>query len=223
MVEEPIKGAAVKTQDRLEETVGEAFHPRPALPGFMLAQKPRAHEWSEGERDKTRRKNRNDDCDGELPKNPAEQSRHKSERNKDGSQRQRHRQNGERNFAGAVQGRAINRFAVLRPPDHVFQKHDGVIDEKTDGESQRHQRQVVDRVIERPHDEERQQDGERQRHHRDERVARAPEKDEDDKHDENERDEERGLHVGDRMHNAERTVERRNEVDRARQFEAHLR
>ena len=40
---------------------------------------------------------------------------------------------------------------MLRAAYHVFQKHNGVIDKETNGQGQRHQREVVDGEIEHVH------------------------------------------------------------------------
>ena len=99
--------------------------------------------------------------------------------------------NGEGNFARAVEGGPVDRLPRFRPPNDVFQEDDRVIDQKADGESQRHQGEIVDRITEPPHRDERDEKRHRQRHHRNERVAGAAEENEDDKNDENESDHER--------------------------------
>ena len=56
------------------------------------------------------------------------------------------------------------------------------------------------------------------------RVSRgAAEEDEDHQDDEDERDHQRHLHVVDRIHDALRAIEGRDEVDRSGQLEAQLR
>ena len=80
------------------------------------------------------------------------------------------------------------------------------------------QREVVEAVAEHPHDDERQQQRQRQRDDRDERVGRAPEEHEDDDDDEHERDEQRLLHVFDRVHDRLRAVVDRDEPDGAWQL-----
>ena len=158
MIEKPIERTAVECPDWFEKTVGETFHPGLAMTRLMLAQEPRAHERRERERDQARRENRHDDRDRELTENSPEKSRHECEGNEHSRERERHGQNRERNFAGAIERRAVNGFAVFRPTDDVFQEDDRVVDEKADGECERHQREIVDGIIERPHDEKRQED-----------------------------------------------------------------
>ena len=117
----------------------------------MLAQKPRAHQRRESERDQARSENCHDDRDRELAENAPEQSRHEDERDEDGRERERHREDGEGNFARAVHGRLDKWIHRARAADDVFEKDDRVIDEEADGERQRHEGEVVDRVIQRPH------------------------------------------------------------------------
>ena len=85
---------------------------------------------------------------------------------------------------------------MLGPAHDVLQKDNGVIDQEPDGERERHQSQVVDRIIQRPHDQEGHQERKRQRHHRDEGVTRPAEENKDHQHHEDERDYQRVLHVG---------------------------
>src|SRR6266404_439866 len=109
-----------------------------------LGEKSRTHQGRQSQRNQTRSENSNDDRDGELSKNSAEQTGHENQWDKDRRQREGHRENGERDFTGAIERGAINRFSVLRTTNDVFQKYDRVIDEKSDRQGHRHQREVVD-------------------------------------------------------------------------------
>ena len=79
----------------------------------------------------------------------------------------------------------------------VFQEDDGVIHQKTDGQRQRHQREIVEAVAQKLHGDERQQQRQRQRHGRNQRVGGAAQENEDHHDDQHERDVERRLHVFD--------------------------
>jgi hypothetical protein len=65
---------------------------------------------------------------------------------------------GERHLPGAVQRRLHRLLAHLHVPDDVLQHHDGIVDDEADAERQRHQREVVEAVVEQVHDGERRHD-----------------------------------------------------------------
>ena len=75
-------------------------------------------------------------------------------------------------------------LAHLHVPDDVLQHDDRVVDDEADRERQRHQRQVVEAVAERPHHGERADDRERQRQAGDDRGREVPQEQEDDQDDE---------------------------------------
>ena len=97
-------------------------------------------------------------------------------------------------------------FAHLHVPDDVLQHHDRVVDDEADRERQRHQRQVVEAVAERPHHRERADDRERQREAGDDRRREVPQEQEDDQHDEDDRQHQRELDVVDRLADRHRAV-----------------
>ena len=61
---------------------------------------------------------------------------------------------------------SIARLARLHPAHGVFQKHDRVVDEESDGKRERQQREVVDAVMQAIHRQQRDQQRHRQRDHR---------------------------------------------------------
>ena len=84
--------------------------------------------------------NGDDDHCGEFVEQPAENAAHEEHGNEDGGERQRHGQNGEGDFAAAIERRHQSRLAHFHVAHDVFEHHDGVVDHKSDGERQRHQR-----------------------------------------------------------------------------------
>ena len=46
---------------------------------------------------------------------------------------------------------------MLGPTNYVLQKDNGIVDQESDGESERHQRQIIDREPEHAHHREREQ------------------------------------------------------------------
>ena len=93
---------------------------------------------------------------------------------------------------------AQRRLALLDVARDVFQHHDGVVDDEADRDRQRHQRQIVERVAERPH--QRAGAEQRQRHGdaRDDGRPEAAQEDEDHHHDQRDGQQQRELHVLDR-------------------------
>ena len=83
--------------------------------------------------------------------------------------------------------RRLDRFlAVLDVAHDVLEHDDGVVDDETDGERQRQQRDVVDRMAEQIHAGEGADDRDRQRDRRDQRGAEAAQEEvdhDDDQHD----------------------------------------
>jgi len=75
---------------------------------------------------------------------------------------------------------------LLSHPDvtlHVFDDHDGVVDDEADRENDGEQRQQVQREPEDLHQEDGADEGHRNRHHRHEHRPQRPEEEEDDHHD----------------------------------------
>src|SRR6202011_2848185 len=119
------------------------------------------------ERDQARCEDRDDNGHGKFAEDAAEQTGKKNQRNENGGERKRHRQNRERDFAGAIVGGFQDRLPVFGSPDDVFQEDNGVVDQEPDRERQRHEGEIVDRETEREHDRERDQDRQWQSHYRD--------------------------------------------------------
>ncbi len=157
--------------------------------------------------------NRDADRDGELVEQLADDAAHEQERDEHRGERERHRQNREADFGRAVDGRLHARFAHLEMAHDVLEHHDRVVDHEADGERERHQRQVVEAVVQQVHHRERADDRHRQRETRDDRRRPIPEEQEDDEHDQQERELERERHVVDRRLNGRRPVVQRGHFD----------
>ena len=147
-----------------------------------------------------------------------DQPGHHHQRQEDRRQRDGHREDGEADLPRAVERGLERPLAALHPPHRVLQEHDGVVDEEPDGQRQGHQRQIVEAVVEHPHDDERHEQGERQRDRRDQRVGRAAQEDEDDDDDQHEGDDERELDVVDAVHDRLRPVVDGRDPHRARKL-----
>ena len=97
----------------------------------------------------------------------ADDAAHEQYGNKDGNERQRHRQDGKADFAGALDRRLHGRIAGLHVTNDVFQHDDGVVDDEADRERKRHQREIVEAVAQQAHAGKGADDGDRQRQRRD--------------------------------------------------------
>ena len=93
---------------------------------------------------------------------------------------------------------ATRRLALLDVARDVFQHHDGVVDDEADRNRQRHQRQIVERVAERPHQRAGAEQRQRHRDARDDRRPDAAQEDKDHHHHQRDGQQQRELHVLDR-------------------------
>ena len=110
----------------------------------------------------------------------------------------------------------MRRLAHLHVPDDVLEHHDRVVDDEADRQRQRHQRQVVEAVVEHLHHRERADDRERQRQARDDRRRQVAQEQEDHQHDEDDRQHQRELHVVHRLADRHRAVAADRRADSAR-------
>ena len=114
---------------------------------LLVAQEQGAH----GRRERQRHEGRDDDGhrhgDREFAEQAADDAAHQQQRNEYGDQRDADGHDGEADLARALERRLQRRQTGLDVPVDVLQHHDGIIDHETDGDGQRHQRQVVQAVI----------------------------------------------------------------------------
>jgi hypothetical protein len=103
-------------------------------------------------------------------------------------------------------------------PDDVFQHDDGVVDDETDGERQRQQRDIIDRIAEHIHEGEGADDRHRQRQRRDERRRHRLQEHENDHHDQRDRQRQRELHVVNRLADRDGAVVEHARLDAWRQL-----
>ena len=104
----------------------------------------------------------------------------------------------------------------------VLEHHDGVVHYETDGERERHQRQVVEAIAQHPHHRAGTDQRERQRQRGDDGGPEIPEEQEDHHHDEADREHERELHVVDARLDRDGAVVDRYDADAGRQLRLEL-
>ena len=125
---------------------------KPAVSGFAVrAEKARCHHRRQRQRYHHRYEDRHPQRDREFAEQASDDAAHQQQRNQHGDQRDADRYDREADFSGALERGGKWLFALLDITRDVFQHHDGVVDHETDGDRQRHQRQIVEGVAERPH------------------------------------------------------------------------
>ena len=149
---------------------------------------------------------------------PADDPAHQQHRNEHGRQRQGHGENREADFACSVERRLHGPLSHLEVADDVLEHHDGVVYHKSHRQRERHQGEVVETVAHQVHDGERADDRKGQGEARNDRGGQILEEQENHEHDEAERDEQRDLHVVDRLVNRDGAVVERVHLDRRRQL-----
>ncbi len=189
-----IETALIGAKHRIER----AFAPliEAAMFGLMVGpQKARGHHRRQRQRHDHRDEDRHRQRDREFAEQAADDSAHQQQRDQHRDQRNRDRHDRETDFLGALEGGRHRLFAFLDIAGDVLQHHDGVVDHEAHGNGQRHQRQIVERIAERPH----QRAGAEQRQrHRDGRNHRGPEaaqEDEDHHHHQRDGQQQSELHV----------------------------
>ena len=116
-----------------------------------VAQQAGAHHRRERKRNRRRKQNRDRQRDGKFAKQPPGNVAHEQQRNQHGDQREGQRNDGETNLPRAFERCLHRRLTRLGVAGDVFNHHDGIIDDKASGDGQRHQREVVDGIVQQIH------------------------------------------------------------------------
>ena len=148
-----------------------------------------------GQRDQQRDSDGHRQCDGELAEELAHDAAHQQNGNEDGDQRCAHREHGEADLPGALHGRVEGRVSHFEVAGDIFDHHDGVVHHEAGGNSERHQREVVDGVAEQVHHAECTHQRERHGHGRDDGGPHLAQEEEDHQHHQQHADHERNFHI----------------------------
>ena len=181
-----------------------------------MLQEARAHHRRQRQADKGRDQDRGGDRHGEFAEQPTDDAAHEQQRDEHRDQREADRDDGEADFAGALDGRLHRFHAVLDVAEDVLQHHDRIVDDEADGQGQRHQRQVVQAVVQQVHHAERADQRDRHGDTGDDGGPDVPKEQEDHHHDQADGQHQRELHIGDRGADGQRTVHDGADVDRGR-------
>ena len=120
--------------------------------------------------------------DAELEEVAADDAAHERDRHEHGDDRERRRGHGEADLVGAVECGAHVRLAHVQVPHDVLAHDDGVVDQQADAETERHQRQEIQREAEDVQRNESRDDRDRQGQAGDDRRAPGMQEQEDDQH-----------------------------------------
>ena len=214
MPENPIQAPGIHMQHAVEdalravvELLRDAALARRWLLG-MCSQQTRAHHGCQRQRDDGRDPDGNREGDGELAKEPPDDSAHEQDGDEHRQKRDGDRDDRETDLLGAIERGLHRRLAELDVAGDVLGDDDGVVDDEPRRDREGHQRQVVEAVTQEVHHAERAKERKRNRDARNCRGAQRSQEHEDHRNDQNDADDERVLDVVHRGANGLGPVER---------------
>ena len=137
-----------------QELVENPFAPTiEEVASFVLgrSQELGAHGGGGGQGNHQRNPDRDAQGHRELAEQPSHDAAHHQQGNKHGHQRHTHRDDRKPNLGGSLERRLNRVHAVLDIACNILQHHDRVIDHEAGGNSQRHQRKIVEAVAQQVH------------------------------------------------------------------------
>ncbi len=161
----------------------------------MCAQEARGHHRRQRQRHDHRYEDGHRQRHRELAEQPADDAAHQQQRDQHRDQRDADRHDGEADFTGTLEGGGERLLAFLDVARDVLQHHDGVVDNEADGDGKRHQRQIVERIVEYPHQRAGAEQRQRHRHGRNHRRPETAQEDEDHHDDQRDGEQQGELHV----------------------------
>ena len=127
-----------------------------------VVQQPRAQHRHQGERHRGGDDDGHGERDGELMEQPADDLPHEQQRNQSRDQRHRERDDGEADLLRALERCGQRRVAALDVAGDVLDHHDRIVHDEAGRDGERHQRKIVQAVVQEVHRAERAD--QRQRH-----------------------------------------------------------
>src|SRR6516162_5484052 len=182
-----------------------------------------AHHRGQTQRDNDRDEDRHHDGDGELAEQQADDTAHQKQRYEHRSQRDRDRHDRKTDLAGALQSSLHRGLPLLDVSHDVFDHDDRIVDDKADGDRQRHQREIVEAVADHIHDHEGADQRHRHRYRRDQSPPKFAQEEENDPDDQPDRQQQRMLDIGDAGTDRLRAVRHDMDLERRRQRGFELR
>jgi hypothetical protein len=224
MSQRPRDDAAIPHRHSIECSVKptDGTHKEVALAFVMRLRPHRRHHRIERERHKQRQQHRDADGDAKLEEKAPDDAAHKRHRHEHRDDRKRRCKNRQTDLVGTFLGGADVVFAHLGVSDNVFAHHDRVVDEQSNRQRQRQQRQLIESKARRPDRRKRPNHRDRQRQSGDHRRAPALQKQKDDRHRQDRAEQQVFLDLLDRRANEDRVVNHHVEDDILRQIHAQL-
>src|SRR6266404_4005277 len=154
MAKDEIESTIINSDYPLENPFGRAVEATLGMQS-LLFQEQRAHHRRQRQRHDRRGHHRDRYGDCEFAEQTADDAAHREQRDEDSDQIERDRNDREADLAGALERRLERPVALLDVAHNVFDHDDRIVDNETDRDSQRHQRDVVQAEAGNVHDRER--------------------------------------------------------------------
>ena len=214
--EHPGERPAVKLDRAVQHALGREIEAR-ALRVRMMADELGAHHRHQRQRHHRRDDDRHRKRNGELVEQAADHLAHEQERDQNGDQRNGERYDGEADLLGAAQSRFERVHAAFDIARDVLDHHDRVVDHKSGGDGQGHQRQIVEAEAEQIHHAQRADQRERHRQARNDGARNGAQEEENHHHHQHDGERQLEFHVGDRSADGDGAVREHADIDRRRQ------
>src|SRR5690606_1620873 len=224
--ERPADHDAVTVRLTVEPPVEAPDRPGQRAPalraGVRVDAPPRREHRRQREGDEERDHDGPGDGEPELEEEPSDDPAHEGDGHEDGDDRERRRENGEHDLAGAPRGRGEVVLAHLAVPRDVLDHDDRVIDQDPDREREPEQRDHVQREAERGLQDEGGDDRDRERERGDHRRLPVVQEEHDDDDRQDRTQDHLADHVPDRLADRDRVVADDLDVDTGREGSPEL-
>ena len=201
----------------------EGVRDRSGTPLTLGRQETGAHHRRQSQRDDHRDDDRDGDGHRELPEQQTHDAAHQEQRNEHRNQRYRDRQDRKADLARPLQGSLHRRLPLLDVPDDVLDHDNRIVDDKADGDRQRHQREIVETEAEHIHHRESADQRHRHRHSGDHRRPQFVQEEEDHANYQRNRQQQGILNIGHTGADGRGAVRNGMDLDRRRQRSFQLR
>ncbi len=196
VAQNPVEPVGIAAQQPVEE-VFEHHVDAAVLRVFLVAQELRGHHRRQRQCHQRRDGDGHRHGQREFAEQASHDTAHQQQRNEHRHQRDADRQDGEADFARALESGVERLHPLFDMAVDVLQHHDRVIDHETDGDGQRHQRQIVQAETRDIHQPRRTDEGQGHRNARDNRRPDVAQEHEDHQNHQDHGDHQGAVHVGD--------------------------
>src|SRR5260370_14319678 len=170
----PLQGEIVRPEKAVKGVFGKTVDA--VVFARFMAEEAGAHHGRGRKRNEKRDANGHAENDGKLAEKTAHDAAHHENRDKDSHERSAHREHGETDFARALHGGIEGLHAAFDVTGDVLDDDDGVVNNETRTDGQRHEREIVQAVVAEIHHAESADEGKRDGHAGDDGGPDIPEK-----------------------------------------------